>query len=183
MIRKDAIKVCANLIGNQPIVSANGFISRDLFDVCDKDTNFYMIGSMGLASSIGLGIALKKPKKKIFVFDGDGNILMNLGSFVTIGSKLPKNLVHIIFDNESHESTGKQPTSSGKIDISKIAKVVGYSVYKTKSIKNLNDKIKKVQNKSGPILVLIKVSNSNKKSPRIDISPIKIKTRFMGIMN
>ena len=108
---------------------------------------------------------------------------MNLGSFVTIGSKLPKNLVHIIFDNESHESTGKQPTSSGKIDISKIAKVVGYSVYKTKSIKNLNDTIKKVQNKSGPILVLIKVSNSNKKSPRIDISPIKIKTRFMGIMN
>ena len=85
--------------------------------------------------------------------------------------------------DESHESTGRQPTSSGKIDISKIAKVIGYSVYKTKSIKNLNHTIKKIQKKSGPILVLVKVSNSNKKSPRIDINPIKIKTRFMEIIN
>ena len=66
------------------------FISRDLFNVKDKNTNFYMIGSMGLASSIGLGVALKRPKKKIFVFDGDGNILMNLGSLTTIGSLKPK---------------------------------------------------------------------------------------------
>ena len=62
-----------------------------------------MIGSMGLASSIGLGIAIKKPKKRIFVFDGDGNILMNLGSIVTIGSLVPKNLIHVVFDNNSHE--------------------------------------------------------------------------------
>ena len=69
MIRKDAIELCVNEIKNQPIISANGFISRDLFNVKDKNTNFYMIGSMGLASSIGLGIALKKPRKKIFVFE------------------------------------------------------------------------------------------------------------------
>jgi thiamine pyrophosphate-dependent acetolactate synthase large subunit-like protein len=175
--------VCVNLIDNQPIISANGFISRDLFEVLDKNSNFYMIGSMGLASSIGLGIALKKSKKKIFVFDGDGNILMNLGSLVTIGSKLPKNLVHVIFDNELHESTGRQPTSSSKIDISKIAKVVGYTVCKIKSVKNLNYTIKKILNKSGPILILIKVSKSNKKSPRINIDPIKIKTRFMKSIN
>ena len=175
--------MCVNLIDNQPIISANGFISRDLFEVLDKNSNFYMIGSMGLASSIGLGIALKKSKKKIFVFDGDGNILMNLGSLVTIGSKLPKNLVHVIFDNELHESTGRQPTSSSKIDISKIAKVVGYTVCKIKSVKNLNYTIKKILNKSGPILILIKVSKSNKKSPRINIDPIKIKTRFMKSIN
>ena len=84
MIRKDAISTVCNTIRNDIIVSANGFISRDVFSSLEKDTNFYMIGSMGLASSIGLGIALKKPKKKIFVFDGDGNILMNLGSLVTI---------------------------------------------------------------------------------------------------
>ena len=94
MIRKDAIELCVNEIKNQPIISANGFISRDLFNVKDKNTNFYMIGSMGLASSIGLAIPLKKPRKKIFVLDGDRYILMNLVSLVTIGSIAPKNLIH-----------------------------------------------------------------------------------------
>jgi len=70
---------------------------------------------MGLASSIGLGVALKNSKKRIFVFDGDGNILMNLGSLTTISSQKPKNLVHIVFDNCAHESTGGQPTISKKI--------------------------------------------------------------------
>ena len=92
----------AGKIGNQPIISANGFISRDLFEVCDKNSNFYMIGSMGLASSIGLGLALQNPKKTIYVFDGDGNILMNLGSLTTISKSKPKNFIHIIFDNSSH---------------------------------------------------------------------------------
>ena len=102
MIRKEAIEIFLEKISMEPIVSANGFISRDLFNVHDKLTNFYMIGSMGLSSSIGLGIALKKPKKRIFVFDGDGNILMNLGSLTTIGKLQPKNLIHIIFDNSIH---------------------------------------------------------------------------------
>ena len=103
MIRKEAMKIAIDEIENSPIISANGFISRDLFNVNDKESNFYMIGSMGLASSIALGVAIKNPKKQIFVFDGDGNILLNLGSLVTIGSLKLKNLVHIIFDNASHE--------------------------------------------------------------------------------
>ena len=121
MIRKEAISIAIEEIGTDPIIAANGFISRDLFNVCDKESNFYMIGSMGLASSIGLGVAIKNPEKKIFVFDGDGNILMNLGSHVTIGSIKPKNLVHILFDNASHESTGGQPTNSTQVKIKKIA--------------------------------------------------------------
>ena len=133
MIRKEAIETCMNEVGDSPVVSANGFISRDVFTAKDKKTNFYMIGSMGLASSIGLGIALKKPRKKIFVFDGDGNILMNLGSLVTIGSLQPNNLVHIIFDNKIHESTGGQPTFAEKIDISKIAKMTNYTVFSVKT--------------------------------------------------
>ena len=96
MNRKNAIKIILNFFKNSPVVSANGFISRDLFNVSDKKSNFYMIGSMGLASSIGLGVALKNTKKKIFVFDGDGNILMNLGSLITIGTTKPRNLVHVI---------------------------------------------------------------------------------------
>ena len=69
MIRKDAIKIISKLVDNDLIISANGFISRDLFEVDDKNSNFYMIGSMGLASSIGLGIALKNSKKKVYIFE------------------------------------------------------------------------------------------------------------------
>ena len=90
MIRKKAMEQIVNSIGNEIIISANGYVSRDLFNVNDKEKNFYMIGSMGLASSIGLGLAIKNPKKRIFIFDGDGNILMNLGSLTTIGSIKPK---------------------------------------------------------------------------------------------
>ena len=131
MIRKEAMKIILEGIGEEPIISANGFISRDLFELKEKKSNFYMIGSMGLASSIGLGVALKNPKKRIFVFDGDGNILMNLGSLTTIGSLQPKNLIHIIFDNGSHESTGGQPTISSKIEISNIAKNCNYEIFTT----------------------------------------------------
>ena len=99
MIRREAIEIIAKTLKNYPIVSADGYTSRDLFETCDKPSNFYMIGSMGLASSIALGVAVKKTKKKVFVFDGDGNILMNLGSLTTIGRISPKNLVHVVFDN------------------------------------------------------------------------------------
>ena len=93
MNRKEAMKLICQHLEDDIIISANGFISRDLFSSLEKASNFYMIGSMGLASSIGLGIALKKPEKRVFIFDGDGNILMNLGSLVTIGSLKPKNFV------------------------------------------------------------------------------------------
>ncbi len=183
MIRRDAIEIVCQHVKNDIIISANGFISRDLFSSLEKNTNFYMIGSMGLSSSIGLGIALKKPKKRIFVFDGDGNILMNLGSIVTIGSLRPKNLVHIIFDNSIHESTGGQPTHSKEINISKIASVSNYRVFSVKSKKDLEISLKKIQKIKGPILIHIRLSKGTKKSSRVDISPEKIKSRFMSAIN
>ena len=141
MNRKEAIEFISKRVGNDPIIAANGFISRDLFDVCDKKSNFYMIGSMGLASSIGLGIALKDPGKKVFVFDGDGNILMNLGSLTTIGSLKPKNLVHVVFDNSVHESTGSQPTNTNSVSVEKIAKACNYNHTFTVKTKNNFEKV------------------------------------------
>ena len=179
MIRKEAINIVAEKIGDQPIISANGFISRDLFEVCDKNSNFYMIGSMGLASSIGLGLALQNPKKMIYVFDGDGNILMNLGSLTTISKLKPKNFIHIIFDNSSHESTGGQPTSTNKISIDAIAKAVNFKVFRCNSKKNLDETFKKIKNMAGPIIILMKISKSEKISGRISLPPKKIKSRFM----
>ena len=180
MNRKEAIEFISERIGNSIIISANGFISRDLFSSSEKKTNFYMIGSMGLASSIGLGIALNKPKKRIFVFDGDGNILMNLNSLVTIGSLKPKNLIHVIFDNNVHESTGGQPTYSSQIDISKIAKALRYTTFSVRTKKSLGNILKKIQHMKGPIMILVKVQrNEGIKSERVKISPIQIKERFM----
>ena len=157
MIRKEAIRICADEIKNAHIVSANGFVSRDLFNVLDKNSNFYMIGSMGLASSIGLGIALKNPKKRIYVFDGDGNILMNLGSLATISKIKPKNLIHIVFDNNSHESTGGQPTDTNKISLDLVAKSLKIKIFKTNSKNELEKILKKIKNITGPIMILVKI--------------------------
>tara|TARA_B100001540_G_C15815383_1_gene646960 strand:- start:2307 stop:2858 length:552 start_codon:yes stop_codon:yes gene_type:complete len=183
LIRRDAMETICKQIKNEIIVSANGFISRDLFSTLEKPSNFYMIGSMGLASSIALGICMKKPRKKIFVFDGDGNILMNLNSLVTIGSFQPKNLIHIIFDNKMHESTGGQPTHSKEIDISKIAKSANYKVFKTNSKNSLEKILEKVKQNSGPVLIQIQVSKSTEKSSRVEIDPPNIKSRFIKAIN
>lgn len=164
---------------DNPIISANGYISRDLFEVCDKPTNFYMIGSMGLSSSIGLGIALKNSKKKVFVFDGDGNILMNLGSLVTIGSLKPKNLIHIVFDNRVHESTGGQPTHSAHVSIESFAKAANYTVFATNSKIGLEKIFKKIKKIVGPIMILVRIERSNQISKRVGLEPLKIKNRFM----
>ena len=179
MIRKEAINIISKKIGNQSIISANGFISRDLFEINDRSSNFYMIGSMGLASSIGLGLALKNPKKRFFVFDGDGNVLMNLGSLATIGAVKPQNLVHIVFDNSSHESTGGQPTISKKIDIHSVAKTLKYKTYKATTKNELENILYRIEKIKGPILILIKISKSKTTSKRVDIDAIKIKQRFM----
>ena len=180
MIRKEAVKIIADNVGKNPIVTANGFMSRDLFEVNDKESNFYMIGSMGLASSIGLGIALKNPKKRIFIFDGDGNILMNLGSLVTIGSLRPKNLIHIVFDNNSHESTGGQPTNSSKVKLEKIAKEVHYKIFIIKSRTNLLSVLKKIKKLQGTIFLLIKISKSKERSKRVSWKPKTIRDRVMN---
>jgi len=180
LIRKEAVEIVSKTLKNQLVVAANGYISRDLFEVSDKPSNFYMIGSMGLASSIGLGLALKNPRKRIYVFDGDGNILMNLGSLTTIGVMRPKNLIHVIFDNKAHESTGGQPTSSKNIKLDAIAKASNYKVFRTRSKHDLNVLLKKIKKIVGPILILIIIEKSIRVSRRIDLEPIEIKNRFMS---
>jgi len=183
LIRNQAIKQIVNHINNEIIVSANGYISRDLFNVNDKPENFYMIGSMGLASSIGLGLAIKNPKRRIFVFDGDGNILMNLGSLTTVGSIKPKNFVHVVFDNSSHESTGGQPTNSNLIKIDDIARDCNYNkVFLIKTNIELEKTLLKIKKINGPIMILVKIKKGGSIGNRITIEPKKIKERFMSVL-
>ena len=173
MIRKTAIMIALEQIGyEERIIAANGFISRDLFSISDTRPTFYMIGSMGL----------KDPEKRIFVFDGDGNILMNLGSLTTIGSLKPKNLIHVVFDNSVHESTGSQPTNTNFVSVEKIAKACNYNHTFTVKTKNNFEKILcKIKKLKGPIMIVVKIQQSDtERSGRINISPVRIKERFMS---
>jgi thiamine pyrophosphate-dependent acetolactate synthase large subunit-like protein len=182
LIRKTAITIALEqIVYEERIIAANGFISRDLFSISDTRPTFYMIGSMGLASSIGFGIGLKDPGRKVFVFDGDGNILMNLGSLTTVGSLKPKNFVHIVFDNSVHESTGSQPTNTNFVSIEKIAKACNYNHAFTVRTKNNFLKIlRKIKKLKGPIMIVVKIQQSNiERSRRVNIPPVEIKERFM----
>ena len=130
MRRRDAITKIMKSIDDELIVCNIGFPSRELYDIFDRPENFYMIGSMGLASSIGLGLAISQPEKNIVVIDGDGALLMNMGSLVTINACNPKNLTWIVINNGAYGSTGNQETYAKDLNLSEIAKSIGFKSYK-----------------------------------------------------
>src|SRR3954465_14265269 len=110
MTRLEATRLFLAAAGEAPIVASLGHPAYDLFVAGDRPQNFYTWGSMGIASSIGLGLALARPDLRVIVLDGDGSLLMNLGSLATIGLVRPANLVLIVMDNEAYATTGGQPT-------------------------------------------------------------------------
>lgn len=181
MKRYEAIAVITeSLKGDELVISANGMISRELFSIKDSPNNFYMLGSMGLASSIGFGLAYNSPNRKVVVIDGDGNILMNLGSLATISHFAPSNLVHFVLDNEMHASTGGQPTVSSTIKLEEVASAAGFKIVKrVSSSKDLYMAIREVLSSEGPSFILVKVEKGDKDVPRISYKPTLIKSRFM----
>jgi phosphonopyruvate decarboxylase len=119
MNRPEAIRAVLDAADRQsPVIATVGHASYDLFAVEDRPANFYTWGSMGLASSIGLGVALARPDLAVYVIDGDGSVLMNLGSLATIGWSRPANLVEVILDNQQYATTGGQRSAtSGGVDL------------------------------------------------------------------
>ena len=126
MQRLEATRVAVELAGDAPIVGGVGNSTFDLVPF-DRPRNFYMWNSMGMASSIGLGLALARPDLRVVVLDGDGSVLMNLGTFATLARYRPRNLIHVIFDNGSLLSTGgfESQTFSGVTDLDAIARGAG----------------------------------------------------------
>ncbi|SRR5581483_3683215 len=186
MKRNEAISCVLSLLKREVVVAANGMISREAHAARDRTSNFYMLGSMGLASSIALGIAVNKPSRKVVVLDGDGNVLMGLGALAMAGNSQPKNLVHFVFDNERYESTGGQPSISNKIDLDKIALASGYKqVFKVCTIAELKLASKHVLANDGLSFVVVKVSADDPKdgARRVSQSPIKIANRFIASVN
>jgi len=184
MKRYEAIERIVNTLkGDEIVISSTGMISRELYSIKDTPNHFYTLGSMGLPSSIGLGLAIAQANKKIIVIDGDGGTLMALGTIATIGNVAPKNLIHIVLDNEIHESTGGQNTVSKTIELENVAKVAGYR--KTKKVvskKELNLIMNDCLGSIGPSFILVKVERGRKDVPRVGIKPVEIKNRVMNFL-
>ena len=126
MLRRDGIEALLRRVDNEPIIANLGSATFDLYGAGDRDGNFYTFGAMGLVSSVGLGVALASPDRKVFVTDGDGSLLMNLGSLATIAWQAPANLVHITWDNGMWYETGGQPThTSTGTDLGGVARAAG----------------------------------------------------------
>ena len=137
LTREQALGVLAPLLNSgldgsnaAAVVATTGKLSRELWELDDRDDSkanrFYMVGSMGCAAGFGLGIARAQPKRPVVILDGDGALLMKLGTLATIGSLAPSNLHHIVLDNGAHESTGGQPTPSPAVDFALMALAAGY---------------------------------------------------------
>jgi len=181
MNRKKALQIVTqNLKKNIAIVSSLGLISRELFALKDSPQIFYMTGSMGLASSIALGITINKPRLKTIIIDGDASLLMNLGSLVSIGYFKPRNLIHIVLDNKAYGSCSGEPSLSKTARLDKIAKVVGYNMVKTvRCGLALKRAIKEsLREYRGPVLILAKIElDDHRNLPRI-LKLDKVAQRF-----
>jgi len=142
MSREEVIKHIIKVSKDDPIISTTGKASRELFEarVANNESHehdFLTVGSMGHSSSIALGVAINKPNKKAWCIDGDGAVIMHMGSLATMGSVKPSNLVHILINNTSHESVGGMPTVSNIINYTELAKACGYQ--KVVSVDNYED--------------------------------------------
>lgn len=178
MKRIEAILLAAEAAQAQGalLISNIGYPSRELFSVKDRPENFYMLGSMGLASSIGLGLALARPERKVMVLDGDGSVLMNLGTLATIAHHAPRNYLLVILDNCCYGSTGSQPTcTSLGTDLAAMAIAAGAEDVQRESCKDeLIDAL------DGYGIIVVGVEKGNADVPIIALSPDEIIMRLMS---
>lgn len=190
MSREEAIQtVAAALCEKDAIVSTTGMISRELFEYRTHmnqghERDFLTVGSMGHASQIALGIALEKPDRHIWCFDGDGSTIMHMGNMAIVASKKPKNYVHVVFNNGAHDSVGGQPTVGLNIDLSRLARAVGYpQTYSISTKSDLIDVINDIKAHKDLALLEIKVKKGNRKDlGRPTTTPIENKEAMMKFL-
>ncbi len=124
---REAMAYLADKLSDELVVASLGFVKYELFAARDRPENFYLWNSMGMACSVGLGLATGCPQRRVVTLDGDGSLLMNLSSLATEGWRAPRNLVHVVFDNRAHYLTGRQPTATaGPTDLAHVAAGAGF---------------------------------------------------------
>ena len=188
--REEAIQmVAASMDKNAVVVSTTGKISRELFEYRENSEHahhrdFLTVGSMGHASQIALGIALNKPDRNIYCFDGDGAVIMHMGSMGIVGEMAPKNFFHIVFNNGAHDSVGGQPTIGLNIDIPNIAACCGYKkVISVEKREELQEILTSLAANEGPVLLEIKVKKGSRDNlGRPTTTPIENKTALMDFI-
>lgn len=174
--RIEAIKTIIEQLDDELVICNIGFPSRELYSIKDSPKHFYMLGSMGMASSIGLGLALAQDRK-VVILDGDGSLLMNLGSLVTIFNQNPSNLILVVLDNECYGSTGSQCSYTKTVNLSRLAEAVGFKyLFFMQSVIDFSE----VLNKDKTVFVHVKIKKGNANVPIIDIEPEFIKNRFIN---
>lgn len=175
MKRSEVLQAVAQRTGL--IICNLGMPSRELYALADKPSNFYMLGSMGMASSIGLGLALSQGKR-VYVIDGDGSLLMNLGSLATVANYAPPNYCLVVVDNKGYGSTGHQPThTAGRTDLAGIARAAGVKGVKTvAALKDLEDCLQEQQEES--LVIIAETDASSAEVPQVPLLPWFIARRF-----
>lgn len=164
MSREEIIRHITAVSGTDSIVSTTGKASRELFEIREANGqghgyDFLTVGSMGHSSSIAFEIAVQKPKKKIWIIDGDGAVLMHMGSMALMGANSPDNVVHIVINNGAHETVGGMPTVAAKIDLVKIAQGCGYPyAVSVDSFEALDSTLKEAKNRSQLSFIEVKCS-------------------------
>lgn len=179
--RLEATQTLIQQLSHEPVIASCGNPKFDLFTAAkERKANFYMWNSMGMASSIGLGLAMARPDKKVIVLDGDGAILMNLNSMTTAASKSPSNLAHIIWDNGQYQITGGQPTHTRVgADLEAIARGAGFhKVLTVDTLSAFKEAVSQILSKPGP-WVLVAKTDAAGASGRPPKSPVHIKNQFM----
>lgn len=183
--RRETLKVLTEVSDrNTVLLATTGKTGRELFEVADKANHLYMVGSMGCISSLGLGLAMSKPDKKVIVIDGDGSLIMRLGALTTNAYYQPDNLLHIILDNNTHDSTGGQATVSHNIDFVDQAVSVCYPIgIKVNTLDEFAKEVVKWQLNGGLTFMHLKIAKgSTKELGRPTMKPHEVKSRLMNFI-
>ena len=181
MKRFECFQAIAPLVRDELFVTTAGGATAEWNAVRPGDGNL-QVKTLGLCSSIGLGLALSLPKRKVFVFDGDGALWMNLGSLATIGLHRPKNLIHICWDNQQYESSGGEPTVStaGKIDFAAIARSAGIqSSHAVAVVDDLKDAVSTALSHEGPHFIWARIEAGRAEVPPLRYDELENKYRFI----
>jgi phosphonopyruvate decarboxylase len=160
--RVEVLRAIEPLLADAAVISTTGYTSRELFGVTGSKSHFYMQGSMGHAAAFGLGVALRSPAQPVVVLDGDGAAIMHLGTFSSVGAATPVNLVHVVFDNGTYESTGGQATTSHTTDFAGVARSTGYATAREcRSADAVCDALAKGLASPGPHLISVRVARGD----------------------
>ena len=176
--------ILESLTGREAVVATTGMTGRELFTLADRPNHLYVVGGMGTASAIGFGIAHALPEQPVVVLDGDGAALMKLGSLATIGYYQPRNLLHVILDNECHDSTGGQQTSSPIARFAEMAAAANYRrAFTADRPEDVRQCVQYLRTATGPSLLHVKIQpGSPKKVGRPGVKPHEVKERFMDFL-